>query len=211
MCRCARCAKWTFRWPTSLTTHGSACPRRSGPSIWRCTPPNPSASSSFSAKASAGVTCLPLELTAGQVTGVDRLPVGSRLVRLMRVSGVRWLSPDSRSQRAPTCRSMIPMLMLEVVAAPAHHPGLCTCLPSMLTRLDEVPEYLARGWSFDTFPGADPAIGTVRTWIDGSFTPGKGLFVWGGVGRGKTGLAAATARQFLAVDPARTAFFGRVT
>ncbi len=104
-----------------------------------------------------------------------------------------------------------PMLMLEVVAALAHHPGWCTCLPSMLTRLDEVPEYLARGWSFDTFPGADPAIGTVRTWIDRSFPPREGLFLSGGVGRGKTGLAAATTRQFLAADPARTAFFGRVT
>ena len=104
-----------------------------------------------------------------------------------------------------------PMLMLEVVAALAHYPGWCTCLPSMLTRLDEVPEYLSRGWSFDTFPGADPAIEPVRTWIDGAFTPGKGLFVWGGVGRGKTGLAVAAAREYLAVDPERTAFFGRVT
>ncbi|GAC1314249.1 MAG: hypothetical protein NVSMB2_03400 [Chloroflexota bacterium] len=104
-----------------------------------------------------------------------------------------------------------PMLMLEVVAALAHHPGWCACLPSMLTRLDEVPEYLSRGWTFETFPGREPAIATVRTWINPSFPPGKGLFVSGGVGRGKTGLAAATMRQFLAVDPARTAFFGRLT
>src|SRR5439155_8185079 len=62
-----------------------------------------------------------------------------------------------------------------------------------------------------TFPDADPAIGTVRTWIDGSFPPREGLFLSGGVGRGKAGLAAATTRQFLAADPARTAFFGRVT
>jgi hypothetical protein len=38
-----------------------------------------------------------------------------------------------------------PRLMLEVVAALAHQPGWCTCLPSMLTRLDEVPGYLSRG------------------------------------------------------------------
>ena len=42
-------------------------------------------------------------------------------------------------------------------------------------------------------------------------TPREGLFLWGGVGRGKTGLAVAAARRFLAVDPARTAFYGRVT
>ena len=81
----------------------------------------------------------------------------------------------------------------------------------MLTRLDEVPEYLSRGWSFETFPAREPAITTVREWIDGPLTPREGLFLWGGVGRGKTGLAVAAARQFLALDPARTAFYGRVT
>jgi len=103
------------------------------------------------------------------------------------------------------------MLMLEVVAALAHHPGWCTCLPSMLTRLDEVPEYLSRGWSFETFPSSEPAITTVGEWVDGTLTPRVGLFLWGGVGRGKTGLAVSAARRFLEVDPARTAFYGRVT
>jgi len=83
----------------------------------------------------------------------------------------------------------------------------CTCLPSMLTRLDEVPGYLSRGWSFETFPAAEPAIETVREWIDGLLASREGLFLWGGVGRGKTGLAVAAARQYLAVDPERTAFY----
>ncbi len=104
-----------------------------------------------------------------------------------------------------------PRLMLEVVAALAHQPGWCTCLPSMLTRLDEVPGYLSRGWSFETFPAREPAIRTVREWIDGLLASREGLFLWGGVGRGKTGLAVAATRQYLAVDPERTAFFGRVT
>jgi len=81
----------------------------------------------------------------------------------------------------------------------------------MLTRLDEVPEYLSRGWSFETFPSSEPAITTVGEWVEGTLTPRVGLFLWGGVGRGKTGLAVSAARRFLEVDPARTAFYGRVT
>ena len=104
-----------------------------------------------------------------------------------------------------------PTLLLEVVAALAHQPGSCACLPSMLTRLDEVPEYLSRGWSFETFPSSEPAITTVGEWVEGTLTPRVGLFLWGGVGRGKTGLAVSAARRFLEVDPARTAFYGRVT
>jgi hypothetical protein len=103
-----------------------------------------------------------------------------------------------------------PMLMLEVVAALAHQPGWCTCLPSMCIRLDELPTHLSRGWSFESFPSADPALESVRAWIDGLLAPGQGLFLWGGVGRGKTGLAVSAARRFLSVDPARTGFYGRV-
>ena len=81
----------------------------------------------------------------------------------------------------------------------------------MLTRPDEVREYLARGWSFDTFPSADPTVATIRTWIHAPFTTDPGLLVWGGVGRGKTGLAATCPRQFLLADTTRTALFGRLT
>jgi len=34
--------------------------------------------------------------------------------------------------------------MVEMVAALAHPPGWCVCLPSMLTRLDELQDYLTR-------------------------------------------------------------------
>jgi len=41
--------------------------------------------------------------------------------------------------------------MVEMVAALAHPPGWCVCLPSMPTRLDELQDYLSRNWSLTAF------------------------------------------------------------
>jgi len=51
----------------------------------------------------------------------------------------------------------------------------------------------------------------LSAWIDRPAIQPDWLVVSGGGGRGKTGLAAAAAHRFLAADPTRTAFFGRLS
>jgi hypothetical protein len=101
--------------------------------------------------------------------------------------------------------------MLDITAALSHPPGWCECLPAGLSRIDLLPEYLARGWSFDTFPATEPAVPMVRGWCDRTAREPGCLYVFGNVGRGKTGLAVAAARQFLETNATRTAFLGRVS
>jgi hypothetical protein len=103
-----------------------------------------------------------------------------------------------------------PSLMVQTIAALAHQPGWCACLPSILMRLDALPEFLSRGWSFETFPTMEPASAALHAWIDMQ-SQGRWTFLWGEVGRGKTGLAAAVGRRFLADDTTRTAFHGRLS
>jgi chromosomal replication initiation ATPase DnaA len=50
-----------------------------------------------------------------------------------------------------------------------------------------------------------------RDWADQLSNSSAWLFISGAVGRGKTGLAASVAQQFLAADPQRAAFVGRVS
>ena len=106
---------------------------------------------------------------------------------------------------------LAPRLMLDVVAALAHQPGWCECLPSMLTRLDQAADYIARKWSLDTFPGVESGVVVARDWVDTLGHSREWLFISGAVGRGKTGLSASVAQRFLAADPQRTAFLGRVS
>ena len=126
------------------------------------------------------------------------------------VSGLRSHLDATGTGAGPDSAECRARLLVQVVAALAHQPGWCTCLPSTLLLLDEVPDYLARSWSFDTFPIRDPAVTTVRTWVDTTRISTTWLILWGGGGR-KTGVAAASMRQFVLADAPRTAFFGRAT
>jgi DNA replication protein DnaC len=53
-------------------------------------------------------------------------------------------------------------------------------------------------WSFDTFPADDVAgrraLNAAREWMEGT---DSGLYIWGPVGTGKTGLAYSVARDFI--------------
>jgi DNA replication protein DnaC len=66
-----------------------------------------------------------------------------------------------------------------------------------LSRLANGRDRMAK-WSFDTFPADDVAgrraLNTAREWMEGTES---GLYIWGPVGTGKTGLAYSIARDFI--------------
>ena len=102
-----------------------------------------------------------------------------------------------------------PVTLIETVDALAHPTDWCSCLPALIGRLDELPDLLSRGWSFETFPTADPAVSVMKRWIDNLQSPARPwMFISGDVGRGKTGLSAAIARDVVG-GTGRTALLSR--